>query len=454
MPDINIIILMASFFLINIIIGCLLSRSKDTEGFLIANRKLGLCQSIMTINGTFIGAMTLLVYTAYVFAFGISAIWIFIGYCIGFIIFSFFGVYLKKYSEGKNFYTITDYFKYRFGKKVALFVISVISIWYFGTLSAQFIGGGNVLSELTGINFAYSAIIMCVVIVSYLIVGGFKSVVKTDIFQFAFFVVIIIVLAFSIQSEISIPIEHYNIFNAGFANIFAFLLLGIFGPFATQDFWQRIFAMKDVKTVKRSFIISGFFVLFISVFLTYIGLITRSLYPTIDRNLAGLTGFTELVPQFLVGFVAIAFFAAVISTIDTFLFLLAVNVTHDFADINNINPEKRILYTRLAIIVIGFLALVLALVYNDIVNITVIFKSIGIAVAPLVVIIWFTKGDKLAIILSVVFSTSLVIFLTAIDLNVKGEVDPKLVLYSIIAAVVVYSLTYLIRKLMKKSVVV
>ena len=81
---------MALFFLINIIIGCFLSRSKDFEGFLIANRTLGLFQSVMTINGTFIGAITLLVYTAYVFVFGISAIWIFIGYCIGFIIFSVF----------------------------------------------------------------------------------------------------------------------------------------------------------------------------------------------------------------------------------------------------------------------------------------------------------------------------------------------------------------------------
>jgi len=39
----------------------------------------------MTISGTFVGAMTLLVYTAFVFTFGISAIWIFFGFCIGFI---------------------------------------------------------------------------------------------------------------------------------------------------------------------------------------------------------------------------------------------------------------------------------------------------------------------------------------------------------------------------------
>ena len=451
MPDINIIIIMALFFLVNIIIGCLLSKSKDTEDFLIANRKLGLFESIMTINGTFIGAITLLVYTAYVFEFGISAIWIFIGYCIGFFIFSIFGVYLKKYSEGKNFYTITDYFKDRFGKKVALFVISIITIFYFGTLSAQFIGGGFVLSKLTGIGFEYSAIIMCLVIVTYLIVGGFKSVVKTDIFQFIFLVVAIVVLAFSIKGGITIPVEHFNIFNAGIGNIFAFLLLGVFGPFATQDFWQRIYAMKDVKTVKRSFVISGFIVLFISIFLTYIGLVTRSLFPTIAKESAGLTGFTELVPPFLVGFVAIAFFAAIISTIDTFLFLIAVNVTHDFIDIRKTDPKKTIFYTRIAILVVGASALFLALIYNDIVNVTIIFKSIGIVIAPIVLIIWFTKGDDFSIIVTIIITISLVFGITIINLK-ANVIDPKLVIYSIFTSFIVYSITSIARKALKRSI--
>ena len=85
MLNINLILL---FFLISIIIGWVASRKEDAEGFLVANRELGLFQSVMTLSGTFVGAMTLLVYTAFVFTFGVSAMWIFIGYVAGFITFT------------------------------------------------------------------------------------------------------------------------------------------------------------------------------------------------------------------------------------------------------------------------------------------------------------------------------------------------------------------------------
>ena len=437
MSEIIILLLIAFFFLINIGIGLFLSRKKDVESFFIANRNLGLFQSVMTINGTFIGAMTLLVYTAFVFTFGISALWIFVGYAIGFFIFSFFAVYLKRYSKDKQFYTITDYFKDRFGKKVASIVILVISIWYFGTLSAQFIGGGAVLSTLTGFSFQFSAILMCMVIVTYLLLGGFQSVVKTDVFQFLFFFIIILVLAFSFQRDINVSMDHLNVFNAGIVNIVAFLLYGIMAPFATQDFWQRIFAMKDEKTVKRTFVISAGTVLIIAVCLTYIGLIARTIYGTsISENVAALYSFTQMVPPILVGFVAVAFFAAILSTIDTFLFLLAVNVTNDILEIPTSNAKKRLFFLRVSILVIGILSLCLALVYPHIVDITIIFKSLGLAVAPLVIIIWFTKGNSVAMIVTLVVSIVLTLGLSA-----TGFVQPELVYVSMISGFFVYGLT-------------
>jgi Na+/proline symporter len=447
MSEFLILLLIVIFFLINIAIGLFFVRRKDVEDFFIAKRNLGLFQSVMTINGTFIGAMTLLVYTAFVFTFGISALWIFIGYGIGFLIFSFFAVYLKRYSKDKQFYTITDYFKHRFGKRIASIVILVISIWYFGTLSAQFIGGGAVLSTLTGFSFEFSAFVMCTVIVSYLLLGGFQSVVKTDVFQFLFFFIIIFALAFSVHGGISIPADHFNFLNAGLGNIVAFLLYGIMAPFATQDFWQRIFAMKDEKIVKHTFAISAVTVLIIAVCLTYIGLIARTVYgTTISEEVAALYSFTLMVPSFLKGFVAVAFFAAILSTIDTFLFLLAVNVTNDILEIPTIDPKKRLLFLRVSIIIIGILALGLALFYPHIVDITIIFKSLGLAVAPIVIIIWFTKGNTVAITATLIVS---IVFTFALSL--AGFVRPELVYVSMISGFIVYGLTIGVHHVIKIS---
>ena len=52
--------LLAAFLLITLLIGIIAYRKEDTEGFLIANRKLGTFQSVMTICASFVGAMSLM----------------------------------------------------------------------------------------------------------------------------------------------------------------------------------------------------------------------------------------------------------------------------------------------------------------------------------------------------------------------------------------------------------
>ena len=445
MADILTITLIGLFFLISILIGWLASRKEDAEGFMIANRKLGLFQAVMTLSGTFVGAMTLLVYTAFVFTFGISALWIFIGYVVGFVIFTFFAIYLYKYSKGKNFYTLADYFKFRFGKKVALVIISIIFVWYFGTLSAQLYGGGKILSDLSGMSFTLSAILMCAVILFYLILGGFRSVVKTDVFQFIVMGVILLVMALTLKTGLQVPISHFNPFNAGIVNIIAFFLLGVLTPFATQDYWQRIFAMKNLKVVKSAFVISAFLVLIVSFILTYIGLIARTNFSNIDADLAVLYSFTQLVPNFLIGFVAIAFFAAILSTADTFLFLLSVNFTNDFLEMKSTDPRGRIKATRLAIFIIGILSLSLALIYPNIVDITIIFKSLGLIVSPIVIIAWLSKGNKTAIISTVLITTLIILVLSAF-----GFVRPELGFVGMIGGFIIYGLTILISRLLRR----
>ena len=105
------------------------------------------------------------------------------------------------------------------------------------------------------------------------------------------------------------------------------------------------------------------------------------------------------------------------------------------------------MYTRFSIIIIGFFSLLLALLYNDIVNITIIFKSIGIIIAPIVVIIWFTKGDNIAIISSVVISTILIIGLAFI-----GFIKPELIYIAMLISFIAYTLTFLIKKIVKKPI--
>ena len=434
--------LLIAFLISTLFIGIIASRKEDTEGYLIANRRLNTFQSVMTICGSFIGAMSLLVYPAFVFTYGISAMWIFIGYLLGFICFTFFAVYLKKYQSSQKFYTMTDYFLHRFGKRTAFWVMIVIFTTYFGGSTAQFIGSGKILSELTGLTYKTSLLSIMGIMVIYLLLGGFKSVVKTDVFQFIVLVILLVIIAFVLRMGTQVPITHLNPFNAGPVYITAFLLLGLLGLFAGQDYWQKVYAMKDEKVVKKSFVLSGILLCLVAIILTYIGLVARTQFSSIDPDLAVLYSFTRLMPHELTGLVSVAFFAAILSSADTNLFMLGLNLTND---ILQVQKNKRN-YTRIAVAGIGGASLLLALNFNNLVDLVIVIKSIGLILPPIVLFIWFTKGDTTGIICSIVLTSVLVM-----GFALSGFLRPELAFVAIFGSGLFYWAAVGIRRLMSKT---
>jgi Na+/proline symporter len=211
------------------VLGILLGRmtSKDSvDDFALGGRSLGFFPSLMTLSGTFVSAVTLMVYTSFVYIYGISAAWIFIGYTLGFLLFIPFALKLYRLSIKHKFFTLTDYFVFRYGRKTARWVIGVIFVWYVGLLSTQLLVGSNLLNELGGIPVNWAKLGMLLSVMVYLLVGGFGSVVKTDMFQFLVIFLVLILVTLTLNKGGEVPPEMYAPFNAGPVNIVAFLLLG------------------------------------------------------------------------------------------------------------------------------------------------------------------------------------------------------------------------------------
>ncbi len=432
-------VLLISFLIVTIIIGIVASRKENSEGFLIGNRELNTFQSVMTLCGSFIGAMTLLVYPAFVFTYGISSMWIFIGFLLGYIFFSYFASHLKRYKPTKHFYTMTDYFNHRFGGKVATCVISIIFITYFGGLTAQIVGSGKILAELSGLTYKTSVMITVGIMLTYIIFGGFKSVVTTDVFQFIVLGILVLIITFAIKTRLNVPIIHLNPFHAGPIKILAFLLLGILGPFGGQSYWQKVYAMKDEKTAKQAFVISGVIICLVGSILTYIGLIARTRFPLLDPDLAIMYSFTRLVPNGLNGLVSVAFFAAVLSSADTNLFMLGLNFTNDILRLK----EKKRFYTRLSIACIGIVSLFLALKFTNLVDLAIVIKSIGFILPSIVLFLWLTKGDTTAIICSIILT-----FILVIAFALGGFIRPELAIIALFGSIIFYWGTAGIKKMM------
>lgn len=444
-----------AFTIIGVILGRLTS-TKSVDDFALGGRNMGFFPSLMTLSGTFVSAVTLMVYTSFVYIYGISAAWIFVGYTLGFLFFIPFALKLYRLSLEHQFFTLTDYFVFRYGRKTARWVIGVIFVWYVGLLSTQLLVGSNLLNELGGVPVTWAKLGMLITVLTYLLVGGFGSVVKTDIFQFLVIFLVLILVTLTINEGGDVPDEMYQPFNAGAVNIIAFLLLGILTPFATQDYWQKVFAMKNEVVVKQSFRVGAGINILLTVALTYVGLIARSSFPISGAvanehaEMMVLRTFTELVPPEFQVAVLIAFFAAILSTSDTYLFLLSLNVTNDLFPKKDEDAALGIGRIRKALVAVGILALLIALFFERIEDIVVTFKALGIGIAPVIFYDWAGKHHRQSVVRSLVIMTIVSLSVSVYMMETVGKINPAIAFVSIGTSAIVYRISYAFRRFDKK----
>jgi Na+/proline symporter len=159
-----------------------------------------------------------------------------------------------------------------------------------------------------------------------------------------------------------------------------------------------------------------------------------------------LKTFTELVPPEFQIAVLIAFFAAILSTSDTYLFLLSLNVTNDLFPKEHENPAHGIYRIRKALVAVGIFALLIALFFQKIEDIVVTFKALGIGIAPVIFFDWAGKHHKESVVRSLLVMTLVSLGVSVYMIAAFGKIDPAIAFVSIGTSSLVYALSFMLRK--------
>lgn len=114
-----------TFFLIYIAIvvaiGIMTSRKETEEDFMIADRKVAGIQVAATMSAGFFDGAVLSIYLAYIYQYGISATWLFVGLALGFILLRRkYAKIIKQKADEMKAYTMAEYFYKIFGKRNGL----------------------------------------------------------------------------------------------------------------------------------------------------------------------------------------------------------------------------------------------------------------------------------------------------------------------------------------------
>lgn len=397
------IILIIIYFAIVLYIGIKARKKEDDEGFLLANRNVGVFALTATLVASMIGGNSIVSTMAFVYDYGISVIWVAVGTLAGFLILALLAKKIKNLSDENRFYTLPDFLHKKYGKTVSIPTALIIFIIYLGYLLIQFIAGGIVLSAITGWPYYACVLLMGIVVIIYITAAGFKAVVRTDIFQY-FILFLLVILGFVLfQRSGTIDPVNLNFFAAGPANITGFLLYGIIICIIGAEIWQRIYAGKDVRTVKKSLIWTGILTAFMLFIIILMGMFVQSRFPNIVPETALAIGFSQLLPSYLVGIGLVILFAAIMSSLDTFLFLLSTSVSKDFfAKFERFSKHDFVKHTRLFAVVIGIVGIILALLLTSIVSILIAVAGIYFTLFPAIIFSFKYQLKRKSVLLSII----------------------------------------------------
>ena len=273
--------------------------SKKYQGlnnYLVANRSIGTFSLTTSLISSALGAWILFGPASAATWGGIGAV---IGYALGTAFPLFILIYLgqkfrKLYPKAK---TLIEVIRLRFGKKLFKLIL-FLSIFYMSIfLIAEVTAVSILINYISGVDLWITALIVIVSSIIYTLYGGLRASIFTDNIQF---IVFGLLLLFGFKYLISF---NFNEFNFAFININKPNLLSVnylpnftagltffIAVAATNLFhqgnWQRIYAAKNNKVLKKSLVISFIVIVPIVFMMGFTGLIAVSQNSNVTPDLA------------------------------------------------------------------------------------------------------------------------------------------------------------------------
>jgi SSS family solute:Na+ symporter len=340
---------------------------------------------------------------------GLTGVWWLLVGSIGlFILAIFFARKVRRF----GLYTLPELVERQYNRQAGSVAAILIVIAWIGVVAAQIVAAGKILSILLPYSLPVLMAISASVFIIYTALGGQYSIIRTDFIQFSILVVGILVSLGLVLARVgglsgladSLPSEYFSFpvsSNFGWLDLVSFLFLVgstyVVGP----DMYSRLFCAKSEKSAQSATFSAGLIMIPFAFFIVIIGMGARVLFPEIpltDAEQAFPMVIGEVLPIGVSGLVIAALLATVMSSADTCLLTTSTILTEDI--VHRLSPglsEKKMLgISRIGVVVIGILALILALRLGGVISSLLLAYTIFTSGVVIPVIAGFYR-DKLKI---------------------------------------------------------
>ena len=385
---------------------------KTDEDFVLAGRNVGNIYIILSLFASFTGLSGLFGTPQYVYEYGIAGWWWWATFPIGVFI---MGMTMAKLLRRRMHVTLPDVVDVNHSSKAVRVAASLVTVWnYLAWTAGQVAGIVLVITTFTDLNGTAAVIVAYIIIVLFTLLGGFRAVVYTDSLQAVLFLV---VLGLVIPAVLLL---HYDVPEAlaqttsidGFYKLFGSVPAGtmitwwLLAPagFIDNMALQRVFAAKDEKSAKGNITAAFLLMIIFGLILMFIGIMARFILPAgSDPASAGVA----------------------VSTASSTLLVCSSTLEQDvYSVLRNTGKEKpasSLLVNRLFVVLVGLIALVLALKVPSVTQILMYGYSVYVPglLLPVIAGSFHWKLSDRAMLLTIVSGV-----LTAVILILMGEPFP------------------------------
>ncbi|CAH0476903.1 unnamed protein product [Peronospora belbahrii] len=313
--------------------------------------------------------------------------WGIIGYTlsgiIGMMVLSLVGPYMRS-ALGENV-TMTDVVSHRFGPTMQLYVGFISMFYQFICLASEYTSIAKLTIMLSPDAHPLVTILIVAILTNiYLVIGGLRASLATDLWQGVGVIVLITVVCTEMFLFVSIPKNAWSKTNVaaftttGFETLVTLVIAVTASNLFFTGFWQRVYAAYDNTTLRKGAIVASFIIAVFTVTLAMTGMVSYLAYPDGDLFFAILIDMGHVWQVLIV--VVIAMLSSGVS--DSIQMGLAAELTTCF-------PNMSLLHARIICVFLNAPAIAIGYQRYEILTLYLIADLLcTAAVGPMLLVVW------------------------------------------------------------------
>lgn len=367
------------YFIVIIGMTVFIKKPQNKSDYIAGGHDVGTISTALSISATWIWAPALFVSAEQSYTNGYSGLlWFLVPNIVCLLLFIPFAIRLRK--KMPYGFTLSQLMNDTYGTKVKNIYVTQLSLLSLLSTIVQLVAGGKIISIMTGIPFWITTVILGGVALIYSLNKGIRASIFTDAIQ-----MLLILIACFVLVPMAININGIQPITEGFKGIgrdttffnangielmLAFGIpttIGLIaGPFGDQNFYQRIFSVKQDK-IKKAMILGAISFAIVPLGMGILGFIASGVgFTGGDISVVNFELIRAILPQWASIVFMFVLLSGLLSTIDS-------NLNSISSLTNDIVKDAKVSHLKWAMVILTVLSIVLSNINMTIVDFFLIY---------------------------------------------------------------------------------